>query len=110
MLAEANYGAAPPLEVLGHTDATLAYIPVHLDYLLFELFKNAYRATIEFARARTSPIPARTSASPAPVADCRHRDRCDRAITRYGAGRPPGARARRGDPVPQPARSGAALA
>jgi len=42
-----TYGDAPNFAIDGTTAATLAYIPVHLDYILFELFKNAARATVE---------------------------------------------------------------
>ena len=59
MLSEANYGQFPELIVNGHVDATFAYMPVHLDYMLFELMKNAYRATVEHARQRTSCAPKR---------------------------------------------------
>jgi 26S proteasome regulatory subunit T1 len=53
MLAEANFGHSPAVVVNGHVDATFAYLPVHLDFILFELLKNAFRATLEHARART---------------------------------------------------------
>jgi len=54
MLSEANYGMPVDVTLRGQTDATFAYLPVHLDYMLFELFKNAHRATLEFARKSAS--------------------------------------------------------
>lgn len=49
-LCEFNYGQAPETIIDGHTDATFTYVPVHLEYILTELLKNAFRATVEFAR------------------------------------------------------------
>ncbi|KAG6878759.1 hypothetical protein C0993_008058 [Termitomyces sp. T159_Od127] len=46
-LCEATFGASPPLVIDGYTDATFAYVPVHLEYMLTEILKNAFRATIE---------------------------------------------------------------
>eukprot|EP00667_Euglena_gracilis_P013074 EG_transcript_13463 len=43
----ALYGVAPSYRVVGDSDARLAYIPVHLEYMLLELCKNALRATVE---------------------------------------------------------------
>ncbi|KAG2217569.1 hypothetical protein INT45_004922 [Circinella minor] len=51
-LCEFNYGASPETIMDGHTDATFTYIPVHLEYILTELLKNAQRATVEFAKKR----------------------------------------------------------
>ena len=56
--------------VEGHTDAVVSYIPVHLEYILLELIKNAMRATVEFAwstaaadRGDLSPIAVTISES-----------------------------------------------
>ncbi|KNE61391.1 hypothetical protein AMAG_06221 [Allomyces macrogynus ATCC 38327] len=46
-VAQFHFGAAPALQIDGMVDTTLAYIPVHLDYILAELFKNSIRATVE---------------------------------------------------------------
>lgn len=51
-LCEFNYGTSPETIIDGHTDATFTYIPVHLEYILTELLKNAFRATVEYARKR----------------------------------------------------------
>jgi [3-methyl-2-oxobutanoate dehydrogenase (acetyl-transferring)] kinase len=42
-----HYGTCPTLEIEGMTEASLVYIPVHLEYVLAELFKNSIRATVE---------------------------------------------------------------
>ncbi|KAG6816951.1 hypothetical protein H0H87_001466 [Tephrocybe sp. NHM501043] len=46
-LCEATLGASPPLVIDGQADATFAYVPVHLEYMLTEILKNAFRATVE---------------------------------------------------------------
>jgi len=46
-LCEATLGAAPPILIDGATDATFAYVPVHMEYILTEILKNACRATVE---------------------------------------------------------------
>ncbi|KXS16511.1 alpha-ketoacid dehydrogenase kinase [Gonapodya prolifera JEL478] len=49
-LCEANYGTVPDVIVSGDPDISFAYIPVHLEYMLTELIKNAMRATVEHSR------------------------------------------------------------
>ncbi|TPX37229.1 hypothetical protein SmJEL517_g00855 [Synchytrium microbalum] len=49
-LCEINYGSAPEVELTGHIDTVFAYIPVHLEYVLTELLKNAFRATVEYSQ------------------------------------------------------------
>ncbi|GBE82537.1 branched-chain alpha-ketoacid dehydrogenase [Sparassis latifolia] len=62
-LCEATLGASPKIIIDGEIDATFAYIPVHLEYILTEILKNAFRATVErhhklYASATsTPPIP-----------------------------------------------------
>ncbi|KAI5124028.1 hypothetical protein M0805_003859 [Coniferiporia weirii] len=46
-MCEATFGVHPDVVVDGHVDATFAYVPVHLQYILTELLKNAFRATVE---------------------------------------------------------------
>ncbi|KAJ3773732.1 hypothetical protein FB446DRAFT_641134, partial [Lentinula raphanica] len=46
-LCEATLGASPAIKIEGDRDATFAYVPVHLEYVLTELLKNAFRATVE---------------------------------------------------------------
>ncbi|EMD38696.1 hypothetical protein CERSUDRAFT_123238 [Gelatoporia subvermispora B] len=62
-LCEATLGASPRIEIDGEVDATFAYIPVHLEYILTEILKNAFRATVErhhklyASSASAPPIP-----------------------------------------------------
>ncbi|KAG5457644.1 MAG: hypothetical protein BJ554DRAFT_2282 [Olpidium bornovanus] len=57
-MCEVHYGSAPELLIDGDQRMTFAYIPVHLEYLMTELLKNAYRATVEqSARANRFPHP-----------------------------------------------------
>eukprot|EP00158_Paraphelidium_tribonemae_P009432 Partr_v1_DN28865_c0_g1_i3_m34474 putative Branched chain ketoacid dehydrogenase kinase len=49
-LSEANYGSFPDFTVDGHLDTTFPYIDVHLEYILFELMKNSFRATVEYSK------------------------------------------------------------
>ncbi|EPS35220.1 hypothetical protein H072_11546 [Dactylellina haptotyla CBS 200.50] len=46
-ICELRYGQRPTVVVDGMTDAKFAYVPSHLEYILTELLKNAFRATIE---------------------------------------------------------------
>ena len=50
-ICERTYGYCPPLKIEGHEGAKLSYIPVHLEYMLLELVKNALRSTVEKAEA-----------------------------------------------------------
>ncbi|KAG6891152.1 hypothetical protein C0992_010140 [Termitomyces sp. T32_za158] len=70
-LCEATFGASPPLVIDGYTDATFAYVPVHLEYMLTEILKNAFRATIEhhskYHRPSSSLAPVTITISPSSV-------------------------------------------
>ncbi|KAF9204144.1 hypothetical protein BGZ59_001249 [Podila verticillata] len=46
-LCDVNYGSSPEVVINGQTDTTFTYVPVHLEYILCELLKNAVRATVE---------------------------------------------------------------
>ncbi|KAF3145621.1 hypothetical protein TWF569_000274 [Orbilia oligospora] len=46
-ICDMKYGVRPTVIVDGMTDAKVAYVPSHLEYILTELLKNAFRATIE---------------------------------------------------------------
>ncbi|QRW00762.1 alpha-ketoacid dehydrogenase kinase [Ceratobasidium sp. AG-Ba] len=45
-LCEATLGAAPPLKIDGIADTTFAW-PTSVEYILTEILKNSYRATVE---------------------------------------------------------------
>ncbi|KAF9429243.1 hypothetical protein BGZ76_001603 [Entomortierella beljakovae] len=49
-LCDINYGSSPEVVINGQTDTTFTYVPVHLEYILCELLKNALRATVEFSK------------------------------------------------------------
>eukprot|EP00730_Choanoeca_flexa_P019095 TRINITY_DN9313_c0_g1_i2.p1 TRINITY_DN9313_c0_g1~~TRINITY_DN9313_c0_g1_i2.p1 ORF type:complete len:436 (+),score=69.28 TRINITY_DN9313_c0_g1_i2:42-1349(+) len=42
-----TYGIAPEVEIDGHVDSEACYVVAHLEYIVMELLKNAFRATIE---------------------------------------------------------------
>lgn len=47
-----TYGRTADVIITGDVHATIAYIPEHLDYILFELVKNAMRYAV------CSPMPS----------------------------------------------------
>lgn len=46
-ICELRYGARPELCIDGEPDTTFAFVPMHLEYIVTELLKNAFRATVE---------------------------------------------------------------
>lgn len=46
-ICELKYGVRPSVEIIGNPETTMAHIPMHLEYVLTELLKNSFRATIE---------------------------------------------------------------
>ncbi|KAF4975951.1 hypothetical protein FZEAL_7331 [Fusarium zealandicum] len=46
-ICELRYGVRPLLYIDGEPDTTFAFVPMHLEYIVTELLKNAFRATIE---------------------------------------------------------------
>lgn len=46
-ICELNYGVRPSVVINGEPDYSFAHVPVHLEYIITELLKNAFRATIE---------------------------------------------------------------
>ncbi|KAH6856839.1 branched-chain alpha-ketoacid dehydrogenase [Chaetomium sp. MPI-CAGE-AT-0009] len=46
-ICELNYGVRPQWVVDGEPDTTFAFVPMHLEYIVTELLKNAFRATVE---------------------------------------------------------------
>lgn len=55
-ICELRYGVRPQLKIDGNPEVRFAYIPVHLEYILTELLKNSFRATIE--AGATEPVVA----------------------------------------------------
>lgn len=52
------YGESPKIVIEGHKNISFAYVRVHLEYILFEIIKNALRATIEAHHERIKELPA----------------------------------------------------
>ncbi|KAH7327909.1 branched-chain alpha-ketoacid dehydrogenase [Stachybotrys elegans] len=46
-ICELRYGSRPLLYIDGEPDTTFAFVPMHLEYIVTELLKNAFRATVE---------------------------------------------------------------
>jgi signal transduction histidine kinase len=55
-IARRKMGRAPEVLFDGHTEASFMYVPAHLEYILVELLKNAFRATAEH-HVRASDLP-----------------------------------------------------
>lgn len=53
-ICELKYGVRPTIRITGDPSTTFAYIPVHLEYILTEILKNSFRATVE--SGSTTPI------------------------------------------------------
>ena len=53
-ICELKYGVRPTIVVNGEPDYEFAHIPVHLEYIITELLKNAFRATVESGMERES--------------------------------------------------------
>ena len=55
-ICEFKYGMRPRVIINGDPNYTFAHIPVHLEYIITELLKNAFRATIEMCPEHCEPI------------------------------------------------------
>lgn len=62
-ICEFKYGVRPSVVIDGEPETTFAHIPMHLEYILTELLKNAFRATIE---QRMERQPIEITIAPAP--------------------------------------------
>ncbi|KAF1836423.1 kinase isozyme 4 mitochondrial precursor [Decorospora gaudefroyi] len=51
-ICELKYGVRPTIVINGEPDYEFAHIPVHLEYIITELLKNAFRATVESSMER----------------------------------------------------------
>ena len=51
-----SYGIAPEVVVTGDTALKVPCIPAHLDYMLYELLKNAFRAVVENHRKKINEL------------------------------------------------------
>lgn len=64
-ICELKYGVRPTVVINGQPDTQMAHVPTHLEYILTELLKNAFRATIESGKER-EPIEVTIAHSPEP--------------------------------------------
>lgn len=62
-ICELKYGMRPSFIINGQIDASFTYVPVHLEYIMTELLKNAFRATIETGHER-EPVEVTIAAAP----------------------------------------------
>lgn len=62
-ICELKYGVRPRLVIDGQPEACFAHIPVHIEYIITELLKNAFRAVIESGNER-EPIEVTIAAAP----------------------------------------------
>jgi len=51
-ICELKYGVRPTVVINGEPEYEFAHIPVHLEYIITELLKNAFRATVESGMER----------------------------------------------------------
>lgn len=63
-ICELRYGVRPRIAIGGEPDATFAFVPMHLEYIITELLKNAFRASIENGTA-SEPIAITIAPEPA---------------------------------------------
>ena len=63
-ICELKYGVRPTVIINGQPNTQLAHVPTHLEYILTELLKNAFRATVERGQER-DPIEVTIAASSA---------------------------------------------
>ncbi|KAI9811897.1 MAG: hypothetical protein M1827_005248 [Pycnora praestabilis] len=70
-ICELKYGVRPTLKIIGQPDTTIAHVPVHLEYIITELLKNAFRATIENGKER-EPIEVTIAAAPEEIGNQSH--------------------------------------
>lgn len=62
-ICELKYGVRPSVIINGEMETIFAHVPTHLEYIVTELLKNAFRATVENGQER-EPIVVTIAASP----------------------------------------------
>jgi signal transduction histidine kinase len=62
-ICELKYGVRPSWIIDGAPSTTFAYVPVHLEYIITELLKNAFRATVESGN-HSEPVVVTIAAEP----------------------------------------------
>jgi signal transduction histidine kinase len=74
-ICEFKYGVRPSVVINGEPWYRFAQIPVHLEYIITELLKNAFRATIEHRKEREpveitiAPLPDSADPDPEPAGE-----------------------------------------
>ncbi|KAI9844608.1 MAG: hypothetical protein M1837_005460 [Sclerophora amabilis] len=63
-ICELKYGVRPSIVIDGQPDTTFTHVPVHLEYIVTELLKNAFRAVVETGKER-EPVVITIAAAPA---------------------------------------------
>ena len=89
-ICELNYGVRPSVEIIGQPDATIAHVPMHIEYVLTELLKNSFRATIE-AGMEKKPIevtiaPSASETQTAALKTGKNSKEKEEALQRHAAG------------------------
>lgn len=79
-ICELKYGVRPSVVINGQPDTRLAHVPTHLEYIITELLKNAFRATVESGKER-EPIEITIAASPDPPPSVLEEVPIDAAVT-----------------------------
>ncbi|PMD36405.1 alpha-ketoacid dehydrogenase kinase [Hyaloscypha variabilis F] len=67
-ICELKYGVRPTWIIDGEPATTFAFVPVHLEYIITELLKNAFRATVESGRSH-EPVVITIAAEPESASD-----------------------------------------
>ena len=67
-ICELNYGVRPSVKIVGSPETTIAHVPMHLEYVLTELLKNSFRATIEAGMEKEA---VEVTIAPAPTSEVR---------------------------------------
>ncbi|KAI9789407.1 MAG: hypothetical protein M1816_006067 [Peltula sp. TS41687] len=62
-ICDLKYGVRPSLVINGQPETTFAFVPVHLEYIITELLKNAFRAVVESGMEK-EPVVITIAAAP----------------------------------------------
>ncbi len=62
-ICELRYGVRPAVVINGQADTRMTHVPTHMEYIITELLKNAFRATVESGKER-DPIEVTIAAAP----------------------------------------------
>ncbi|KAL8837244.1 MAG: hypothetical protein Q9170_002617 [Blastenia crenularia] len=62
-ICELKYGVRPAVVIKGQPETRLTHVPTHLEYIVTELLKNAFRATVESGKEK-EPIEVTIAAAP----------------------------------------------